>query len=147
MKTIASVTHRPGQLSLEEVELSSPKASEVLVKTIACGVCHTDAAALHSFIPVTLPIVLGHEGVGIVEETGSEVTTLKKGDRVIMSFPSCGKCGYCHDDHPYACDNINTLFFDGKYNDGTKRISQNGTERSEERRVGKECRSRWSPYH
>jgi Zn-dependent alcohol dehydrogenases, class III len=128
MKVFASVTHKQGQLSLEEVELSAPKASEVLVKTIACGVCHTDAAALHLFIPVTLPIILGHEGVGIVEEVGSEVTSLKKGDRVILSFPSCGKCDYCHDDHPYACDNMNTLFFDGTYNDGTKRFSQNGTE-------------------
>ena len=128
MKVLASVTHKPGQLSIEEVELSMPKASEVLVKTIACGVCHTDAAALHSFIPVTLPIILGHEGVGIVEEVGSEVTTLQKGDRVIMSFPSCGKCDYCRDDHPYACDNLNTLFFDGTYNDGTKRFSQNETE-------------------
>ena len=128
MKAFASVTHKPGQLSLEEVELSAPKASEVLVKTIACGVCHTDAAALHLFIPVTLPIILGHEGVGIVEEVGSEVTSLKKGDRVILSFPSCGKCDYCNEDHPYACDNMNTLFFDGTYNDGTKRISQNETE-------------------
>lgn len=128
MKTLASVTHKPGQLSLEEVELSTPKASEVLVKTVACGVCHTDAAALHAFIPVTLPIVLGHEGVGIVEETGSEVTSLKKGDRVIMSFPSCGKCDYCHDGHPYACDNLNTLFFDGTYSDGTRRLSQNGAD-------------------
>ena len=128
MKVLASVTHKPGQLSLEEVELSAPKATEVLVKTIACGVCHTDAAALHLFIPVTLPIILGHEGVGIVEEVGNEVTSLKKGDRVILSFPSCGKCDYCHNDHPYACDNMNTLFFDGTYNDGTKRFSQNGTE-------------------
>ena len=128
MKVLAAVTHRPGQLSLEEVTLTARKATETLVKIIACGVCHTDAAALHSFIPVTLPIILGHEGVGIVEETGSEVTTLKKGDRVILSFPSCGKCDYCHIDHPYACDNLNTLFFDGVYNDGTKRFSQNGIE-------------------
>lgn len=128
MKIKASVTHQPGQLSIEEVELAAPKASEVLVKTIACGVCHTDAAALHLFIPVTLPIVLGHEGVGIVEAVGSDVTSLKVGDRVIMSFPSCGHCGYCDEGHPYACDNLNTLFFDGTYNDGTKRISQNGTE-------------------
>jgi len=128
MKVLASVTHKPGQLSLEEVELAAPKASEALVKTIACGVCHTDAAALHSFIPVTLPIILGHEGVGIVEEVGSEVTTLKKGDRVIMSFPSCGKCDYCRDGRPYACDNLNTLFFDGTYNDGTKRFSQHTTD-------------------
>ena len=128
MKVLASVTHKPGQLSLEEVELSAPKATEALVKIIACGVCHTDAAALHSFIPVTLPIVLGHEGVGIVEEVGSEVADLKKGDRVILSFPSCGKCDYCLDGHPYACDHLDTLFFDGTYNDGTKRFSQNGTE-------------------
>lgn len=127
-KVFAFVTHKQGQLSLEEVELSAPKASEVLVKIIACGVCHTDAAALHLFIPVTLPIILGHEGVGIVEEVGDAVTTLKKGDRVIMTFPSCGQCDYCRKDHPYACDNLNTLFFDGTYNDGTKRFSQNGIE-------------------
>ena len=127
MKVFASVTHKPGQLSLEEVDLQPPKATEALVRTIACGVCHTDAAALHSFIPVTLPIILGHEGVGVVEEVGSEVTTLQKGDRVIMSFPSCGTCDYCLDDHPYACDNLNTLFFNGTYNDGTKRFSQNET--------------------
>jgi len=128
MKVLASVTHKPGQLSLEEVALAAPKASEALIKTVACGVCHTDAAALHSFIPVTLPIILGHEGVGVVEAVGNEVTTLKKGDRVIMSFPSCGKCDYCRDGHPYACDDLNTLFFDGTYNDGTKRFSQNETD-------------------
>jgi aryl-alcohol dehydrogenase len=128
MKVLASVTRKPGQLSLEEVTLSAPQASEALVRTIACGVCHTDAAALHSFIPVAFPIILGHEGVGIVEEVGSEVTTLKKGDRVIMSFPSCGRCDYCRDGRPYACDNLNTLFFDGTYSDGTKRFSQHDTE-------------------
>ena len=128
MKILASVTHQQGQLSLENVELAPPKASEALVRIIACGVCHTDAAALHLFIPVTLPIILGHEGVGVVEEVGSEVTKLVKGNRVILSFPSCGKCDYCLDDQPYACDHLNTLFFDGAYNDGTKRISQNGTD-------------------
>ena len=59
-KVLAYVTHKQGQLSLEEVELSAPKASEALVRTVACGVCHTDAAALHLFIPVTLPVILGH---------------------------------------------------------------------------------------
>ncbi len=127
-KSIAAVTHQPGQLSIEEVELSPPKASEVVVKIVACGVCHTDAAALHQFIPVALPVVLGHEGVGIVEDTGSEVTTLQRGDRVILSFPSCGHCDYCREGHPYACDSLNKLFFDGVYKDGTKRIFQQGTE-------------------
>ena len=127
-KVLASVTRTPGQLSIEEVELAAPKDSEALVRIVASGVCHTDAAALHSFIPVTLPIILGHEGVGVVEEVGRDVTTLVKGDRVILSFPSCGKCDYCQEGHPYACDHLNTLFFDGTYSDGTKRFSQNGTD-------------------
>ncbi|MDR2232194.1 MAG: NAD(P)-dependent alcohol dehydrogenase [Tannerella sp.] len=127
-KVSAFVTRQAGQLGLEEVELASPQPSEVLVKTIACGVCHTDAAALYQFIPIALPAILGHEGVGVVEEVGSEVTTLKKGDRVIMTFPSCGHCEFCESDRPYACDHVNTLFFDGKYKDGTKRFSQNGVD-------------------
>jgi aryl-alcohol dehydrogenase len=128
MKVIAAVTRQTGRLSMEEVDLSAPKATEVLVRTIACGICHTDAAALHSFIPVRLPVILGHEGVGIVEEVGSAVTSLKKGDRVIMSFPSCGKCDYCHEGHPYACDSLNTLFFEGTYSDGTRRFSRDGVD-------------------
>jgi aryl-alcohol dehydrogenase len=128
MKVLASVTHYKGQLSIEEVDLSEPKESEVMVRTVACGVCHTDAAALHSFIPVTLPIILGHEGVGVVEAVGSKVEDLHVGDRVIMSFPSCGKCDYCRENHPYACDNLNSLFFDGVYSDGAKRFSQNGVD-------------------
>ncbi|WKY46430.1 NAD(P)-dependent alcohol dehydrogenase [Eubacteriaceae bacterium ES3] len=128
MKTIAAVTHEKGQLSLEEVELANPKVSEVLVRNIACGVCHTDAAGLQQFIPVSLPIILGHEGVGIVEKVGEGVETLKPGDRVILSYPSCGTCSYCISGHPYACDHLNELFFSGTFKDGTKRFSQNGQE-------------------
>jgi len=128
MKTIAAVTHEKGQLSIEEVELAPPKVSEVLVRNIACGVCHTDAAGLHQFIPVALPIILGHEGVGIVEAVGAGVESLKPGDRVILSYPSCGTCSYCIAGHPYACDHLNELFFSGTFKDGTKRFSQNGQE-------------------
>jgi aryl-alcohol dehydrogenase len=128
MKATAAVTHVKGQLSIEEVELAQPKLSEVLVRTVACGVCHTDAAGLHQFIPVTMPVIFGHEGVGVVEEVGAAVDSLKKGDRVIMTFPSDGTCPYCTKGHPYACDNLNTLFFEGKFKDGTKRFSQNGEE-------------------
>ncbi|MDR0845036.1 MAG: NAD(P)-dependent alcohol dehydrogenase [Tannerella sp.] len=128
MKITAAITHEKGRLSIEEAELASPKQSEVLVRIVASGICHTDAAGIHQFIPVTLPAVFGHEGVGVVEEVGSAVETLKKGDRVILTFPSCGTCDYCVGGHPYACDHVNELFFDGTYKDGTKRISQNGKE-------------------
>ena len=128
MNVLAAVTREAGRLSFETVELSAPKATEALVRIVACGVCHTDAAALHAVIPVTFPIILGHEGVGVVEAVGSDVASLKRGDRVVLTFPSCGKCAYCLNDRPYACDHMNRLFFEGVYSDGTKRVSQNGTE-------------------
>lgn len=129
MKITAAVTHKAGDLSIEEVELAPPKASEVLVKILAAGVCHTDAAGIAGYIPwITFPQVFGHEGVGIVEEVGAAVDTLKPGDRVALTFPSCGYCGYCLAGQPYACDYLNDLFFSGRYKDGTFRLSQNGTE-------------------
>ncbi|MDR2355059.1 MAG: NAD(P)-dependent alcohol dehydrogenase [Clostridiales Family XIII bacterium] len=127
MKIKAAITHEKGTMSLEELELAPPQKGQVLVKMVACGVCHTDEAGINQLIPVALPAVFGHEGVGVVEELGPGVTSLKKGDRIIMTFPSCGVCDYCAEGHPYACDNINTLFFNGSYLDGTKRLSQNGT--------------------
>ena len=128
MKILAAVTHEKGKLEIEDLELAAPKASEVLVKIIASGVCHTDSAGIEQLIPVALPAVFGHEGVGIVEEVGAAVDSLQKGDRVILTFPSCGQCSYCLSGHPYACENLNQLFFDGTYKDGTKRLSQNGIE-------------------
>jgi aryl-alcohol dehydrogenase len=128
MKAIAAVAHQAGKLSIEEVELAAPRASEALVRVVAAGVCHTDAAGLHQYIPVALPAIFGHEGVGVVEQVGVGVETLKPGDRVIMSYPSCGTCDYCVSGHPYACDSLNTLFFEGKFKDGSKRFSQNGVE-------------------
>ena len=123
MKVKAAVTRGKGQIKIEEVELAAPKASEALVRIVASGVCHTDAAGLEQIIPVATPIIFGHEGVGVVEEVGVGVETLKPGDRVIMSFPSCGVCENCKDNKPYACEDLNRLFFDGSYKDGTKRFS------------------------
>ncbi|MDR3295610.1 MAG: NAD(P)-dependent alcohol dehydrogenase [Clostridiales Family XIII bacterium] len=126
MKVTAAVTHEKGQLSIEEVDLAPPGPSQVLVRTVACGVCHTDGAGIRQLIPVALPAIFGHEGAGVVEDVGPGVGSLKKGDRVIMTFPSCGACAYCAGGHPYACDHLNALFFEGTYRDGTKRFSQNG---------------------
>ncbi|MDR3197860.1 MAG: NAD(P)-dependent alcohol dehydrogenase [Planctomycetaceae bacterium] len=126
MQVTAAITHSKGEISIETVELVAPKTSEVLVRVLASGVCHTDSAGINQIIPVTLPAVFGHEGVGVVEEVGAGVESLKHGDRVIMSYPSCGVCEYCIEGHPYACNHLNKLFFGGSFKDGTKRFSQNG---------------------
>ncbi|MCL2200684.1 MAG: alcohol dehydrogenase catalytic domain-containing protein, partial [Oscillospiraceae bacterium] len=127
MKITAAITHAPGLIDVQTLELDPPKSNEVLVKLVACGVCHTDLAGMNQLIPVALPAVFGHEGVGIVEETGIGVDSLKKGDRVIVGFPSCGMCSYCIEGAPYACDKLNDLFFTGTYKDNTRRLSQDGT--------------------
>jgi aryl-alcohol dehydrogenase len=127
MKIKAAITRTHGEISIEDAEIAAPKETEVLVRILAAGVCHTDAAGIEGHIPwITLPQVFGHEGVGIVEEAGSAVETLKPGDRVALSYPSCGSCGYCTSGHPYACDHLNDLFFTGAYKDGTRRITQGG---------------------
>ncbi|MCQ2452496.1 MAG: NAD(P)-dependent alcohol dehydrogenase [Oscillospiraceae bacterium] len=126
MQVKAAVAHVPGKMVIETVELAEPKATEVCVKIIAAGVCHTDAAGLNAVVPVTFPAIFGHEGVGIVESVGVGVDTLKPGDKVILSFASCGCCKYCIQGTPYACDELNRLFFDGSYKDGTKRFSKDG---------------------
>lgn len=125
MKIKAATVREPGKLAVEELNLGEPGIGEVLVKLVASGVCHTDASVMNLQAPTEFPIVLGHEGVGIVEKIGEGVTTLKPGDHVIMSFPSCGHCANCSDGHPYACDQSVPLFFFGVYGDGSKRITDN----------------------
>jgi aryl-alcohol dehydrogenase len=126
VKALAAVTREPGKFSFEEVDLAPPKAGEVLVKNVACGVCHTDVFGLQMPNVADNPIVLGHEGVGIVQEVGPGVATLAPGDRVAMSFPSCGICPACEEGAPHACENLQAMFFGGVYRDGTKRISKDG---------------------
>lgn len=131
MKVQAAVVHEAGQpFQIEEVELSGPKAGELLVKIVASGVCHTDEVAQHQGIPVPLPAVLGHEGCGIVEDVGEGVTEFRKGDRVSFSFGFCGHCENCLSAHQHACENFNAINFGGVMADGTRRLSQNGVELS-----------------
>lgn len=101
-----------GPLEIEDVRISEPKGDEVLVRMVGVGVCHTDLVCRDAF-PVPLPIVLGHEGSGIVEAIGSEVRNLKSGDRVVLSFNSCGQCSNCLDGHPSNCLQMLPLNFGG----------------------------------
>ena len=122
MKITAAVTREKGKISFETVELAEPKSNEVLVKMIACGICHTDIAVIEQFLPIQYPYVAGHEGVGIVEKVGEGVTEFKPGDRVAMSFPSCGLCDNCKQGKPWACEVNFVTMFGGNYRDGTKRM-------------------------
>lgn len=129
MKIQAAVVHEAGQpFQIEEVDLAAPKKGELLVKIVASGVCHTDEVAQNQMIPVPLPVVLGHEGCGIVELIGEGVTDFQPGDRVCFSFGYCGKCENCMTAHQHACEYFNEINFGGVMSDGTKRISQNGEE-------------------
>jgi S-(hydroxymethyl)glutathione dehydrogenase/alcohol dehydrogenase len=98
------------ELALENVEPHPPGPHDVIVRIGASGVCHTDVAVLGGQLPVPLPIVLGHEGAGVIEEVGSEVTSFAVGDRVIGSVGAvCGTCWYCARQMTHLCASSQAL--------------------------------------
>jgi len=129
MKSRAAVAWSAGQpLIIEEIDVEGPKAGEVLVRLVATGVCHTDAFTLSGADPEGLfPSILGHEGGGIVEETGAGVTGLKPGDHVIPLYtPECGTCSFCTSGKTNLCQAIRVTQGQGLMPDGTSRFSANG---------------------
>ncbi|HTM29198.1 MAG TPA: S-(hydroxymethyl)glutathione dehydrogenase/class III alcohol dehydrogenase, partial [Rhodanobacter sp.] len=129
MKSRAAVAWAAGKpLSIEQVDVAGPKAGEVLVRIVATGVCHTDAFTLSGADPEGLfPVILGHEGGGIVEEVGAGVTSLKAGDHVIPLYtPECGECKFCRSGKTNLCQKIRVTQGQGLMPDGTSRFSLNG---------------------
>jgi len=129
MKTRAAVAWEAGKpLSIEQVDLAGPKAGEVLVRIVATGVCHTDAYTLSGSDPEGLfPAILGHEGGGIVEEVGANVTSVKPGDHVIPLYtPECGECKFCKSGKTNLCQKIRLTQGKGLMPDGTSRFSIGG---------------------
>ena len=114
MKTRAALLTRMGApapyadsrpLEVVEVDLAPPGPGEVLLRMRAAGLCHSDLSVIDGNRPRPLPMVLGHEGAGVVEELGSGVTDLEVGDHVVTTFvPSCGHCGPCLDARPALCE-------------------------------------------
>jgi len=91
-------------LEIEDIQIDSPKSGEVLLRTAASGICHSDLTVLEGGLPVPAPCVLGHEPAGIVEEVGAGVTDFKPGDHVIGCLSSfCGTCKFCTQGRPYLC--------------------------------------------
>ena len=106
MKTKAAVVHEVGKpIEIEELDLDGPQAGEVLIRYTYAGLCHSDVHIQHGDLPARLPMVLGHEGAGVIEEVGPGVTRVAAGDNVVCSFiPNCGACRYCATGRQSICD-------------------------------------------
>jgi S-(hydroxymethyl)glutathione dehydrogenase/alcohol dehydrogenase len=110
-------------LTIEDVQIDNPKSHEVLVRTAACGVCHSDLHYIEGKYAAPLPTVLGHESAGVVEKVGSEVRYVKPGDHVITCLSVfCGHCEYCTTGRPFSCRNPEVARDKGE----PPRLSQNG---------------------
>ena len=127
MKARAAIVWRAGKpFSIEEVELDAPRDTEVQVRIRAVGICHTDLIGRDGLYPTPLPLVCGHEGAGVVEMVGAKVTKVVPGDKVVLSFVSCGGCENClRGESPY-CDHMFLMNFGGRRPDGSSPISRNG---------------------
>src|SRR6187397_708721 len=92
-------------LTIEELELDAPGPGEVLVRIGAAGLCHSDLSVINGDRPRPMPMALGHEAAGVVEELGEGVTDLERGDHVVLVFvPSCGHCLPCSEGRPALCE-------------------------------------------
>ncbi|MEW9556514.1 NAD(P)-dependent alcohol dehydrogenase [Nonomuraea sp. NPDC050783] len=113
---------------IEEVELSDPGSGEVRVRIAGAGICHTDVLPRVPGYPARLPIILGHEGSGVVEEVGPHVTGLQEGDHVVLSYDSCRRCDTCLAGHPAYCDTFFPRNLTGGGVEGTSPVRDGGAE-------------------
>lgn len=123
MKMKAAVARELNQLTVETVDMDEPKADEVLVRIQAAGVCHSDLHTLRGELRARPPIVLGHEGAGIVEAVGADVQRVQPGERVLINWlPSCGQCATCRHGHTSLCETFPSTVFQGLLRDGSSRL-------------------------
>ena len=117
-----------GSVEYVDVDLAAPKAGEVRVRIAAAGVCHSDLHVRRGEWVVPTPLVMGHEGAGVVTEVGPGVSNLTVGDHVVLSWvAACGKCRYCLSGHEARCEvAAHIVAPNGVLQDGTSRLSQNG---------------------
>jgi aryl-alcohol dehydrogenase len=120
MKIKAAVVPQPGAAFVStHLELDEPRDDEVLVRIVGVGICHTDLVAQAGALSTPFPAVFGHEGAGIVERVGAKVRKVGRGDRVLLTFMSCGHCPSCDHDAPAYCDQMQALNLSGKRPDGS----------------------------
>jgi aryl-alcohol dehydrogenase len=108
--------------AIRDLELDDPREDEILVRIHAVGICHTDLTARMATKMIGMPIVLGHEGAGVVERVGDRVKGFAPGDRVALSYQSCGQCPQCTIDHPSYCHQFRLLNMGFMRPDGSRAL-------------------------
>jgi aryl-alcohol dehydrogenase len=128
VKITAAVTESKGApFELQELSLGELRPDEVRVQVAAAGICHTDLICRDQWLPVPLPAVLGHEGAGVVDAVGPAVTKVAVGDRVGMTFDSCGECRTCQTGKPSYCHQFfEHNFASSRPVDGSSALSRGG---------------------
>ena len=123
MRIKAAVVRDIDRLTIEEIELDSPRHGEVLIRLRAAGICHSDLHTCKGELRATPPLVLGHEGAGVVEAAGDGVTRVKRGDRVLVNWlPACQTCSLCLSGRYNLCERLVSTTFQGVLLDGTSRL-------------------------
>ena len=127
-QTLAAVLNQPnGPFAIEAIDVGEPQAGEIRVAIKAVGICHTDLVVASGAMGLQFPAVLGHEGAGIVDAVGPHVTSVKPGDKVLLTFNSCGECRHCGDDHPAYCQSFVPLNMVCVRGDGSTRLHRGDT--------------------
>jgi S-(hydroxymethyl)glutathione dehydrogenase / alcohol dehydrogenase len=128
VKSKAAIFRGPGKaLDIREIDLDEPGPRDVLVRMAAVGICGTDLHSIRGEWTRPTPIVLGHEGAGVVEAVGAEVESVLPGDEVVLSWaPACGRCADCRRGRPAACIELHRAIGAGTLVDGTTGISLDG---------------------
>ena len=113
-------------MEIESIEMEGPREDEVLVRIVASGICHTDIDFCDDWDEADTPVVLGHEGAGVVERVGRSVKSVKRGDHVVLSYQSCGHCGQCWSGRPAHCRRLYEANFGFKRLDGSNALQRSG---------------------
>src|SRR6184192_4213974 len=124
MRINAAVLWEQGRpLSVEAIDIGTPGPGEVLVDIRAAGVCHSDLHPARGDWPMKVPVVLGHEGAGVVREIGSGVRTVKPGDHVVLCWaPACGVCPPCRERRAVLCDRAEKTNYRNRLPSGATRL-------------------------
>jgi aryl-alcohol dehydrogenase len=123
----AVLRRKGGPLKIEPLEMEGPGEDEVLVRIVASGICHTDISYIHEWYAAEEgPLVLGHEGAGIVEQVGRKVKSIRRGDHVVLSYESCGQCRPCRGGRPADCRRLYELNFGFRRLDGSNPLQRSG---------------------
>ena len=120
----AVIREKGGKFLIEDLQIGDPREDEVLVRVAGCGLCHTDLATRDQFYPTPFPLVVGHEGSGVVEKVGAGVKSVKPGDHVVMTYGICGVCDTCKNGLPGYCESLYQYNFSGGRADGSSPLSK-----------------------